>query len=94
MSSHVQSSLLKASVVSGLVGALFALVLAPRSGRETRRQLRRAARELLHRERFVASEETPEERMAAALRDEQEQMRMKRESRRQMPVLNSWEREL
>lgn len=32
--------------------------------------------------------------ISAALREEQEQMRIKRESKRQMPVLTNWEREL
>lgn len=32
--------------------------------------------------------------VTAALREEQEQMRMRRESKRQMPVLTTWEREL
>jgi hypothetical protein len=94
MSAHAQSSLLKASVLAGLLGAGVALILAPRSGRETRRQLRKAGQELLHREHYIASEEMPEESIATALRDEQEQMRMRREDKRQLPVLNNWEREL
>lgn len=94
MSSHLESSVFKVSIISGLLGAVLALILAPHSGRESRHQLRRATRELLNRERFIATDEPLEDSITAALRDEQEQMRMRREHRRQMPVLNNWEREL
>ena len=51
---HAHSNALRAATIAGMLGAGLALLLAPRSGRETRDQLKLAAHRMKHQTREKA----------------------------------------
>lgn len=100
MASNTTSlTLMKTSLLAGFVGAGVALLLAPTSGKEARSKVRHVASRLQHK----AAESTQEavdsahaglDEMSNRIENVQEEMRMRRERKRQSPVLTNWEEEV
>ena len=91
-------TLMKTSLLAGLVGAGVALLLAPTSGREARSKIRHFARtqqrsNISSRESLDMASQGLDE-MSNRLENIQEEMRLRRERRRQSPVLTNWEEEV
>lgn len=98
-SNNMSLTLMKTSLLAGFVGAGVALLLAPTSGKEARSRIRHAAGRMQHRVNETAHEATDSARvgldeMGNRLENIQEEMRMRRERKRQSPVLTNWEEEV
>lgn len=99
MSSHATSTLLKTSLLSGIVGAGLALLFAPRSGQETRKTIKNKTDELQHNavEKMNSLRHKTDEKlgqMTDSLSEQQTLQRMHRDENRQSPILTNWEREV
>jgi gas vesicle protein len=89
-------TLVKTSLLAGFVGAGIALLLAPTSGREARSRIRHVASRAQQQARRKTEEvaDRGADEMSNRLENIQEEVRMRRERKRQSPVLTNWEEEV
>jgi gas vesicle protein len=89
-------TLVKTSLLAGFVGAGIALLLAPTSGREARSIIRHVASRAQQQARRKTEEvaDRGADEMSNRLENIQEEVRMRRERKRQSPVLTNWEEEV
>lgn len=95
MSAHSMSgTVVKTSILAGITGAALAVLVTPKTGNELRNSLRSKGQTLRSKLPHKAQPSSPSGDMAMYLTNEQESMKIKRDERRQTPVLNHWEQEL
>lgn len=96
MSSDSSSALLvRNTILAGIVGAVLALLLAPRTGKESRHKLQEIGNKL--RPGTDSKTHTTEKYLSNSADQTtslQDQLRIKLENRRQTPILTNWEQEL
>lgn len=98
-SQNMSATIAKTSLMAGLLGAGVALLLAPRSGSETRTKLKDVASRMNRHtnnnaDRFVDSAKANLDEMGNRFENIQEAVRLRRERKQQSPVLTNWEEEV
>ena len=98
-SQNMSTTIVKTSLLAGLLGAGIALLLAPRNGNETREKIKHAAKRMSHQtnshtDNIVDSARENLDEMGNRLENIQEAVRFRKERRQQSPVLTNWEEEV
>lgn len=78
-------------LIAGMIGAGLALMFAPKSGKEMRGLLQQKLGSIKH---TPSADVEMSDNVPNDLGEVQERMRIQRESKRQLPILTNWEKEL